>query len=53
MPQIQKQLDEIADLLEKSVDLDGILEMAQLCERSEKTWKVNIIAEDTENQKVL
>ena len=26
--QIQKQLDEIADLLEKSVDLDGILEMA-------------------------
>lgn len=29
VPQIQKQLDEIADLLEKSVDLDGILEMAR------------------------
>lgn len=27
--QIQKQLDEIADLLEKSVDLDGILELAR------------------------
>lgn len=29
VPQIQKQLDEIADLLEKSVDLDGILELAR------------------------
>ena len=29
VPQIQKQLDEIADLLEESVDLDGILELAQ------------------------
>lgn len=29
VPQIQKQLDEIADLLEESVDLDGILELAR------------------------
>lgn len=29
VPQIQRQLDEIADLLEKSVDLDGILELAR------------------------
>ena len=29
VPQIQKQLDEIADLLEESVDLDEILELAR------------------------
>lgn len=55
VPQIQKQLDEIADLLEKSVDLDGILEMARsyVGKRENAEGKYVGDQEDQENQSFM
>lgn len=55
VPQIQKQLDEIADLLEESVDLDGILEMARSYAKKRENMEGEHISnqEDTENKSFM
>jgi len=51
VPQIQKQLDEIADLLEKSVDLDGILEMARGYVKNRKNTEGKYVSNQEEPEK--